>query len=134
VVARVRQRQEFALVAALWRADRPMAAGWRALLAVRGLLPAGFAIATGLLVTAIERHSGLAAPLITVAVVFIGMQVLGPLHTALSGNLGDRTAAWPTRRCWSHSTSQQRHSTRKPSTSSSSATLPPRTRPGRTAA
>ena len=94
VVTRVRQRQEFALGAALWRADKPMAAGWWALLAVRGLLPAGFAIATGLLVTAIERRSGLAAPLIAVAVVFIGMQVLGPLHTALSGNLGDRTAAW----------------------------------------
>src|SRR6185437_723743 len=94
VVARVRQRQEFELCAAVWRADQPMAAGWWALVAVRGLLPAGFAIATGVLVAAIERHSGLAAPLITVAVVFIGMQVLGPLHTALSGNLGDRTAAW----------------------------------------
>lgn len=37
--------------------------------------------------TAIEHRSGLAAPLL--AVVFIGMQVLGPLHTAVSGNLGD---------------------------------------------
>ncbi len=94
MVSRVRRRQEFALAAALWRADRPMAAGWWALLAVRGLLPAGFAIATGVLVAAIERHSGLATPLIALAVVFIGMQVLGPLHTALSGNLGDRTAAY----------------------------------------
>jgi len=93
VVTRVRQRQEIALAAALWRADRPLASGWWAVLAVRGILPAGFAIATGLLVAAIERRSGLAAPLIAVAVVFIGMQVLGPLHTALSGNLGDRTAA-----------------------------------------
>jgi len=94
VVARVRQRQEIVLAAALWRADRPLAAGWWAVLAVRGLLPAGFAVATGVLVAAIERHSGLAAPLIAVAVVFVGMQVLGPLHTAVSGNLGDRTAAW----------------------------------------
>ena len=29
-----------------------------------------------------------------VGIVFIGMQVLGPLHAALSANLGDRTAAW----------------------------------------
>jgi ABC-type transport system involved in cytochrome bd biosynthesis fused ATPase/permease subunit len=82
------------LAAALWRADRPMAAGWWGLLAARGVLPAGFAVATGVLVTAVERRSGLAAPLITVAVVFTLMQVLGPLHTALSANLGDRTAAW----------------------------------------
>jgi ABC-type multidrug transport system fused ATPase/permease subunit len=94
VLARLRGRPEFALAAALWRADRPMAAGWWWLLAVRGLLPAGFAIATGVLVAAVERRSGLATPLVAVAVVFIAMQVLGPLHTALSANLGDRTAAW----------------------------------------
>jgi ABC-type multidrug transport system fused ATPase/permease subunit len=82
------------LAAALWRADRPMAAGWWGLLAARGVLPAGFAIATGVLVSAVERRSGLAAPLIAGAVVFTLMQVLGPLHTALSANLGDRTAAW----------------------------------------
>ena len=94
VLARLLERQELRLAAALWRADRPMATGWWGLLAARGLLPAGFAIATGLLVAAVERGSGLAAPLITVAVVFVLMQVLGPLHTALSANLGDRTAAW----------------------------------------
>jgi ATP-binding cassette, subfamily B, bacterial len=85
------------LAAALWRADRPMAAGWWGLLAARGVLPAGFAIATGVLVTAVERRSGLAAPLITVAVVFTLMQVLGPLHTALSANLGDGPARGPAR-------------------------------------
>jgi ATP-binding cassette, subfamily B, bacterial len=82
------------LAAALWRADRPMAAGWWGLLAARGMLPAGFAVAAGVLVSAVERRSGLAAPLIAVAAVFTLMQVLGPLHTALSANLGDRTAAW----------------------------------------
>jgi ATP-binding cassette, subfamily B, bacterial len=94
VLARLRERQELRLAAALGRADRPLAVGWWGLLAARGLLPAGFAIATGVLVTAVERGSGLAAPLIVVAVVFVLMQVLGPLHTALSANLGDRTAAW----------------------------------------
>ena len=93
-LARVRERPEFQLAAALGRADRPLAAGWWGLLAARGLLPAVFAVVTGVLVTAVERRSGLAAPLVTVAVVFALMQVLGPLHTALSANLGDRTAAW----------------------------------------
>jgi ATP-binding cassette, subfamily B, bacterial len=94
LLTRIGEREEMRLAAALWRADRPMAAGWWGLLAARGVLPAGFAIATGVLVSAVERRSGLAAPLIAVAAVFTLMQVLGPLHTALSANLGDRTAAW----------------------------------------
>jgi ABC-type multidrug transport system fused ATPase/permease subunit len=93
-LARLAERQELRLAAALWRADRPMAVGWWCLLTARGLLPAGFAVATGVLVAAVERGSGLAPPLLAVAIVFVLMQVLGPLHTALSANLGDRTAAW----------------------------------------
>jgi ABC-type multidrug transport system fused ATPase/permease subunit len=42
----------------------------------------------------VERRSGLTAPLLAVGVVFLLMQVLGPLHTALSANFGDRGAAW----------------------------------------
>jgi len=82
------------LATALSRADRPMAAGWWSLLILRGLLPAGFSIATGVLVGAIQHRDSLAAPLVIVAVVFILLQVIGPLHAALSANLGDRTAAW----------------------------------------
>jgi ABC-type multidrug transport system fused ATPase/permease subunit len=37
---------------------------------------------------AIQHRDSLAVPLAVVGVVFIGMQVLGPLHTALSENLG----------------------------------------------
>src|SRR5215471_11551909 len=94
VLRRLRARQELQLAAALSRADRPMAAGWWTVLGVRGLLPAGFSIATGVLVGAIQHKASLAVPLILVAVLFIGLQVLGPLHTALSANLGDRTSAW----------------------------------------
>ena len=94
VLRRLRVRQELQLAAALSRADRPMAAGWWAVLGVRGLLPAGFSIATGVLVGAIQHKASLAVPLILVGVLFIGLQVLGPLHTALSANLGDRTSAW----------------------------------------
>ena len=71
-----------------------MAIGWWSLLVVRGLLPAAFSIATGVLVGAIQHKASLAVPLIVVGVLFILLQVLAPLHTALSANLGDRTAAW----------------------------------------
>ena len=59
---RMRARQELQLVTALWRADRPMADGWWSLLTVRGLLPAGFSIATGVLVGAIQHRASLAIP------------------------------------------------------------------------
>ena len=94
VPARLRDRQELKLAAALWRADRVMAAIWWSLLTLRGLLPAGFAISTGFLVNAVEHHQSLAVPLSVVGVLFILLQILGPLHTALSANIGDRTAAW----------------------------------------
>jgi ATP-binding cassette subfamily B protein len=90
----LRTRQELKLAAALWRADRSMAAGWWALLTLRGLLPAGFAVSTGVLITAVEHHGDLTGPLALVGVLFILLQILAPLHTALSANLGDRTAAW----------------------------------------
>jgi ATP-binding cassette, subfamily B, bacterial len=91
---RLRARQELRLAAATWRADRPMAAGWWVMLTLRGLLPAGFSIASGILVAAIERHGDLTIPFAAVGIVFVLLQVLGPLQTALSANLGDRTAAY----------------------------------------
>src|SRR5690242_3704402 len=91
---RIRARQELQLAAALSRADRPMAAGWWALLIVRGLLPAGFSIGTGVLVAAIQHGNDLVAALTGVGVLFVLLQVSAPLHAALSANLGDRAAAW----------------------------------------
>src|SRR5262249_28193081 len=64
------------LAAALWRADRPMATEWWSLLAVRGILPASFSIATGVLVGAIQHNASLAVPLVVVGVLFILLQVL----------------------------------------------------------
>ncbi|MFZ0082200.1 MAG: ABC transporter ATP-binding protein [Trebonia sp.] len=91
---RLRVRQEVQLAAAVRRADPPMAAAWWVMLGARGLLPAAFSVVTGVLVAAVQHRASLAAPLAVVGVVFILMQVLGPLHTSLSANLGDRTAAW----------------------------------------
>ena len=92
--ARLRARQEFQLAAAVRRADPAMSTGWWSLLTLRGLLPAAFSIATGVLVAAVQHHADLGVPLAVVGVLFILLQVLGPLHTALSANLGDRAAAW----------------------------------------
>src|SRR5262249_59162868 len=68
---RIRARQELQLAAALWRADRPMATEWWSLLAVRGILPASFSIATGGLVGAIQPNASLPVPLAVRAVLFI---------------------------------------------------------------
>jgi ABC-type multidrug transport system fused ATPase/permease subunit len=90
----VKSRQEWLLARALYRADRALAVGWWALIALRGVLPAVFAVAMGVLVSAVEHHGTLAGPLALVGTVFVLLQVASPLHTSLSANLGDRTAAW----------------------------------------
>ena len=94
MIARLRERQEWKLCAALPRASRPLATVWWALLLLRGTLPAVFAIAMGALVGAVQHGDSLAAPLVAVGVVFVLLQVLVPVHLAVSLNLGDRTAAW----------------------------------------
>jgi ATP-binding cassette subfamily B protein len=76
------------------RADRPLALAWWAVLALRGVLPAVFAIAIGLLVGAVERNESLTLPLLVVAAVFIPLQVLSSIHRAIGANLGSRTASW----------------------------------------
>jgi ABC-type multidrug transport system fused ATPase/permease subunit len=62
--------------------------------ALRGALPAVFAIAMGVLVGAVQQGRPLIVPLAFAGLVFIVLQVLAPIHQALSANLGDRTAAW----------------------------------------
>src|SRR6266511_1922651 len=93
-MSRLRARPEWKFFTVLPRADRRLAAAWWAVLIARGLLPAVFAIATGVLIEAVRSGRSLAAPLALIGVVFVAMQVLSPIHTAVSVNLGDRTAAW----------------------------------------
>ena len=71
-----------------------MAAAWWVSLLLRGILPAAFAIAMGVLVSAVQHRNPLAGPLAFVGVIFVLLQVLSPIHQAVSANLGDRTAAW----------------------------------------
>jgi ATP-binding cassette subfamily B protein len=91
---RLRERPEWKFFAVLPRADGGLALAWWTVLLLRGLLPAGFAIAMGRLVGAVQRDEGLAAPLTLVGVVFVLLQVLHPIHQALSCDLGSRVAAW----------------------------------------
>jgi ABC-type multidrug transport system fused ATPase/permease subunit len=91
---RLRERAEWKFFAVLPRAARPLAAAWWALLILRGVLPAAFAVAMGVLIRAVGRREDLAAPLAFVGIVFVLLQVLAPIHQALSANLGSRVAAW----------------------------------------
>jgi len=91
---RLRERQELKFAGILPRADRALAFGWWGVLALRGLLPALFAVAMGSLVGAVQRGEALVAPLTLVGVVFVSLQVLAPVHQMLGANLGSRTAGW----------------------------------------
>src|SRR4051794_29387142 len=76
------------------RADKALATAWWTVLLLRGLLPVLFAIAMGVLIKAVQTHGELAIPLAFVGVSFVVMQVLTPIHAAVSYNLGSRVAAW----------------------------------------
>jgi ATP-binding cassette subfamily B protein len=88
------ERKEWKFFAVLPKADPGLAAAWWAALLLRGTLPAAFAIAMGVLVGAVQRGAPLAGPLAFAGAIFVLLQVLSPIHQAVSANLGDCTAAW----------------------------------------
>lgn len=90
----LRERPEWKFFGVLPSADRALAVAWWAVLLLRGILPALFAIAMGLLVGAVEHRESLVAPLAAVGGIFVMLQVLAPLHQAIGANLGSKTAAW----------------------------------------
>src|ERR1041385_515816 len=90
----LRQRNELKFFAVLPKAGRGLAVAWWFALILRGLLPAVFSIAMGILVAAVQHGNSLSGPLLLAGGVFVLLQVLTPLHHAISSNLGDRTAAW----------------------------------------
>ena len=48
----------------------------------------------GYLIGAVQHGDSLAGPLTAFGIVFVALQVLNPIHNAVSADLGDRMAAW----------------------------------------
>src|SRR3954470_8753594 len=91
---RLTATNEWTFFSVLPKADRLLTIGWWTALLLRGVLPALFAIATGALIAAVQSGGGLTRPLVVTGGIFVLMQILTPVHQAISANLGDRTAAW----------------------------------------
>ncbi len=72
----------------------PLAVAWWLLVVARGALPAVFAVAMGRVIGTVQRHGELAGSLVLVGVTFVLLQVLMPIHQAVSSNLGSKVAAW----------------------------------------
>src|SRR5918999_1501302 len=79
-MSRLRRRQEWQFLAALFQADRTLATVWWTVLVCRGLLPAAFALATGALVGAVQGGRSLGGPLAAAGAVFLPLPVPAPLH------------------------------------------------------
>ena len=94
MLRRLTEGKEWKFFTVLPKAAPGLALAWFLALLFRGALPAAFAIAMGVLVGAVQHGDSLRGPLALVGAIFILLQVLSPIHQALSGNLGDRTAAW----------------------------------------
>src|SRR5207247_2882625 len=93
VLQSLTERKEWKFFGVLPKAAPGLTAAWWTVLALRGILPAAFAIAMGVLVVAVERGDRLPGPLALVGAIFVLLQVLSLIHQAVSSNLGDRTAA-----------------------------------------
>jgi ABC-type multidrug transport system fused ATPase/permease subunit len=94
VLARLFQRNEWKFFSALPKADPGLAAAWWALLIMRGVVPAVFAVAMGALVAGVQSGTAIGSLLWLVGALFVLQQMVAPIHVAVSYNLGDRTAAW----------------------------------------
>ena len=94
MIRRFTEHNVWKFFGALPKASAPVATAWWIVLVLRGVLPALFAIATGVLVGAVQHSDSMVRPLAIVGVIFVLLQVLTPIHQALSANLGDLTASW----------------------------------------
>ncbi len=90
----ISERKERKFFSVLPKASPGLATAWWAGLILLGVLPAAFAVAMGILIGAVRNGQSLVMPLAFVGSIFLVLQVLNPIQTAISTNLGDRTAAW----------------------------------------
>ncbi len=94
MIARIYRSDEWKFFGVLPRAEVRLAVLWWTLIVLRGVLPVVFAITIGVLVTAVKNGDSLAMPLVVSGAVFIVLQMLTPLHVAVSANVGSKTSAW----------------------------------------
>ncbi len=92
-MGRLTSRQEWKFFQALPRADGLLAFVWWTVVILRAVLPSALAITLGFLIGAVTKGDSLGLPITLLGIVFVLLQVLTPLQTAVSSNLGDRTAA-----------------------------------------
>ena len=77
----VSERNEWKFFSVLPKADGALAVAWWVALLLRGVLPAVFAIAMGVLVGAVQRGDSLAGPLAFAGAVFVLLQVSSSART-----------------------------------------------------
>ncbi len=94
MISRIRNAPVWQFFGVLARSDRRLAIAWWALIVLRSALPAVFVVAMGATVSAVQRHDSLALPLAAIGVAFIAMQAVGPIHDALSSNLGAKVSVY----------------------------------------
>jgi ABC-type multidrug transport system fused ATPase/permease subunit len=88
------RQQQIVFFTTLFRAAPGTASLWWVLLLVGGVLPALFAVASGVVVDAVDGGDDLTGPLVFIGIVFVVMQVVNPLHVAVGQNLGRQAADW----------------------------------------
>ncbi len=93
-LARLRSSPLAVFFATLRRAAPGLAGVWWALVVLGGLAPVALALATGVLIRAVQAGDALSGPLTLVGVVFVGFQMLGPAQQAVGASLGWRAASW----------------------------------------
>ena len=91
---RLRQSAEWRFFGVMFEASAGLTVAWWALVVLRGALPAAFAVSMGVLVGSVQDGDPLGGPLAAMGVTFVVMQAIGPLHEALSTNLGAQVTAW----------------------------------------
>jgi ABC-type multidrug transport system fused ATPase/permease subunit len=85
---------EWRFLASYWRADPLLTSLWWGFVVLRGVLPALFAIAMGVLVGAVQDGGSLAGPLVFTGSVFIAMNTINPVHGTIGSILGAKTGVW----------------------------------------
>ncbi|MFE2866295.1 ABC transporter ATP-binding protein [Embleya sp. NPDC059259] len=91
---RVRSREEWKFFSVLPRASPGITAAWWVLIVARGALPALFTVTVAATVTAVDQDRSPHGPLIAAGLVFVTVQLLGPLHAQVGANLGERLSCW----------------------------------------